>query len=187
MLMKRVASILHVVTAFVTGCWAIYLIGLPSVGGPWSWWYPIILAASILLLVGGVHMALPRLRRGWLVLIAAVFSILSWNLGTWLREALIFAGVMAATAWCVLALASLSKRAWVVSFIASLLLAVWWVPQSVRTLNAFFSPRSASVAPSGLLWALTPALLVVASLIAVALISRTTTASGNGHSYDAPE
>jgi hypothetical protein len=177
MLVKRLTGILHVVTALVTGFWAIYLIGLPSVGGPWSWWYPVNLAASILLIVGGLHIVVSQLKQFWLLTVAVGLSLLCWNLGVWFREGLIFAAVVALATWCALALASLWKRGWIVSLIAALLLAAWWVPQSVRALAAFFSPR-ASLAPSGLLWALAPALLVIASLIAVIAASRAPTVNG---------
>jgi hypothetical protein len=184
MLMKKVTGVLHVLTALVTGFWAIYLIGLPSIGGPWSWWYPINLAASILLLVGGLHIAAPQLKHLWLLAVAFGLSLLCWNLAVWFREGLIFAGASALATWCALALSSFWKRGWIVSLVATLLLATWWIPQSVRTFAAFFSAR-ASLAPSGLLWAIAPSVLVIASLIAVGIVSRRSLSTGD-HAYDAP-
>ncbi len=171
MLVKGLTGFLHVLTALVTGFWAIYLIALPSVGGPWSWWYPVNLAASILLIVGGLHIAIPQLKQFWLLTVALGLSIICWNLRLSLREGLEFAAAVTLATWCALALASLWKRGWIVSLIAALLLAAWWVPQSVRSLNAFFSPR-ASLAPTGLLWALAPAVLVIASLIVLIATAR---------------
>jgi hypothetical protein len=171
MFLKILTVTLNILAALATGFWAIYLIGLSSVGAPWSWWYPVSLAASILLLVGGLHIAVPQLKQFWLVAVATGVSLLCWNLGTWFREGLMFAAVTGLGTWSALVFASFCKRNWVVSLIASLLLAAWWVPQAVRTLAAFFSP-SASLAPSGLLWALAPMVLVTASLTAVIAISR---------------
>src|SRR5215469_12289907 len=110
MFMKKVTGVIHVLTALVTGLWAIYLIGLPSIGGPWSWWYPINLAASILLLVGGLHIAVLQLKQLWLVAVAFGLSLFCWNVAVWFREGLIFAGATALATWCALALSSLWKR-----------------------------------------------------------------------------
>jgi hypothetical protein len=109
MLVKGLTGVLHVLTALVTGFWAIYLIGLPSIGGPWSWWYPINLAASILLL-GGLHIAVPQLKQWWLLAVAFGLSLLCWNLAVWFREGLLFAVGAVLETWCVLALSSLWKR-----------------------------------------------------------------------------
>jgi len=59
------------VTAVVTGYWALRLMFLPLNGGPQSWWPPIMLGASILLLGGGMHVVAPQVRGVWLVLLAA--------------------------------------------------------------------------------------------------------------------
>lgn len=169
---RQGAGVLYVVTALVSGYWASYLIGRASIGGPSSWWYPITLGASVLLLVGGVHTALPDLKRSWLVAIAAGVSLLPWNLGAWLREGLTFALVVTLVSWGALAAASTWKRAWIVAFIASVLLAAWWIPASVYNLGVYFSPKQSSLSPMQLAETLIPSVLVVASLIAGPILSR---------------
>lgn len=128
--------------------------------------------ASVLLLVGGVHTVFPRLKRGWLVAIAAAVSWLPWNLGVWLRESIPFALAVALFCWGALAVAPVRKRGWVLPLAASLLLAVWWTLASVQTLRTFFSPKPPSPDPMELAWALLPSVLAIASLIASATSAR---------------
>jgi len=175
---RRTAGILYVVTALVSGYWASYLIGRASIGGPWSWWYVTTLGASVLLLVGGVHIVLPQVRRGWLVAIAAGISLLPWNLGAWHREGVTFAVVVALGSWAGLALASAWRRPSVVAFIASVVLAAWWTPASVHNVGTYFSPKPPSFDPMQLVWILVPSVLVITSLITAATSSRSPVAVG---------
>jgi hypothetical protein len=138
MSIRQIAGVLYIVTALVSGYWEFNLTMRPLVGGPSSWWYPVTLGASVVLLVGGV-----------------------------------------------LSFASQVRSAWLVVFLASLLLGAWWVPASAHTLRVYFSPRPPSPNPSELLWALTPAVLVIACLVAAA-VSRSFGAGG-GYTYDAPK
>jgi hypothetical protein len=116
--MRRTAGILYVVTAFVSGYWEFNLMMRPLIGGPSSWWYPVTLGASVLLLAGGILTLVSQMKSGRLV-----------------------------------------------AFVASLVLSAWWIPASVHTLRVYFSPRPLSPNPSELFWALSPILLIVASLI----------------------
>lgn len=172
--LRQAAGILYVVTAIVSGYWEVSLMLRPLIGGPWSWWYMIMLGASVLLLVGGVHTVAPQVREGWLVALAAIVPLLLGGLFRyWSWVWLIFIVATVLVAWGTLTLASVLQRGWVVAFLASVLLAAWWVPASVRTFDAYLSPRPPSNPnPTELLWALTPALLIIASVILGVVLSR---------------
>lgn len=184
---RQAAGVLYAVTALVSGYWELSLMLRPFIGGPWSWWYMIMLGASVLLLVGGVYTFAPQVRSGWLVALATIVPLPLWGLFRhWSWVWLIFTITLALVAWGTLFLASTLKRASVVSLIPSVLLATWWVPASTRTLLTYLSPKPASLDPTELFWALTPCLLVILSLIAVAALSRAPGPSRNTHTYDAP-
>jgi len=173
MQLRQAAGVLYVATALVSGYTEVSLMLRPLIGGPWSWWYVIMLGASILLLVGGVHTVAPHVRWGWLVALAVIVPLVLWSLfrdGSWVW--LVFTVATALVAWGALALASIFQRGSVVAIIASVALAVWWVPASVRTLGAYFSPRPSSADPMELLWALTPTLLIIASVIIGVVLSK---------------
>ncbi len=170
--LRQAAGILYVVTAIVSGYWEISLMLRPLIGGPWSWWYMIMLGASVLLLVGGVHVVAPQVKWAWLLALAVVASLVLWSLfrdGSWVW--LVFTVATAVVTWGVLTLASTFQRGSLVAVIASVALAAWWVPSSVRTLSAYFSPRPSSPDLAGLLWALTPALLITASVVIGVVLS----------------
>jgi hypothetical protein len=171
--LRQAAGILYVVTALVSGYWEVSLMLRPLIGGPWSWWYVIMLGASVLLLVGGVHTVAPQVKWAWLVVLAVIASLVLWSLfrdGSWVW--LVFTVATALVAWVALALASTLQRGSLVAVIASVALAAWWIPASVRTLSAYFSTRPSSPDPAGLLWALIPALLIFASIIAGVVLSK---------------
>jgi hypothetical protein len=149
---RQTAGVLYAVTAIVSGYWEVSLMLRPLIGGPWSWWYMIMLGASVLLLVGGVHAVAPQVKWAWLVALAVVVSLVLWSL---FRDG----------SWGVLTLASTLQRGSLVAVIASVALAAWWVPASVRTLSAYSSPRPSSPDPAELLWALVPIFLIIASII----------------------
>lgn len=178
---RQTVGTLFLVTALISGYGEWYLMSLTILGGPWSWWYPVMFGASIVLLVGGILTLLPRMRRVWLTAIAVALPLvrcipfgLSWSCG-------IFAIVIGLTTWGTLALASAWKRASVVALIPSAALALWWLPVSVKfligVLVIYLSPDLTNVNLTGILWALTPSILVVASLIAGVALLRTEGAS----------
>jgi hypothetical protein len=184
---RQAAGLLYAVTALVSAYWEFSLMLRLFIGGPWSWWYMIMLGASVLLLVGGVHIVAPQIRGGWLVALAAMVPLLLWSLFRhWSWVWLVFTLATAMIAWGTLFLAAALQKPWVVSLIASVLLAIWWVPASVRALSAYFSPKPTNLDPTELIWALTPCLLVILSLIAGAFLARTPRTDRNAYTYDAP-
>ena len=71
-------GILYVLTAVVSGCWELYLMLRPTIGGPWSWWYPITLVASVLLLVGGILTMVSGVRPARLLVLAGSLVLAGW-------------------------------------------------------------------------------------------------------------
>jgi hypothetical protein len=167
------AGILYVVTAFQTGYLVLYAMLQTVNGGPWSWWYPIMLGASILLLVGGVHVVAFRVKEGWLVVLAAALPLaMCGAFGGLPLRCWVFAIAVAVVTWASLALASAFKRAAITGLIATLILAASWVPPSVRTLSVYFSAKPPDPNPVALLWLLAPWVLIVASIIAGIVLSK---------------
>jgi len=172
--LRQAAGVLYVVTALVSGYWEVSLMLRPLIGGPWSWWYMIMLGASVLLLVGGASAIAPQFQDGWFVTLAAIVPLLLGVLFRhWSWVWLVFIVATVLVAWGALALASALQRGWVVALIASLLLAAWWVPASIRIFGAYLSPRPlGSPSTAELLWALTPVLLIVASVIVGVFVAK---------------
>ncbi len=71
-------GVLYVLTALVSGCWELYLMLRPTIGGPWSWWYPITLVASVVLLVGGILTLVGGIRSARSVAPAGSFVLAGW-------------------------------------------------------------------------------------------------------------
>ena len=174
-------------TAVVTGYWALRLMFLPLNGGPQSWWPPIMLGASILLLGGGMHVVAPQVRGVWLVLLAAVlplalcavlFGALAFRCG-------FFALVVALSMWITQSLASAVNRAGGLALIVSLILAVSWVPGSLNTLRLYFSPTTSRPDPTVLILLLVPWVFITASVIAGVALCRSpkSDASGSGGGF----
>ena len=173
MLIRYSASILFVLTAFLTGYITLYGMLQTLNGAPWFWWYPIMLGASILLLVGGVHAIAPRVKRIWLIVLAATIPlILCGVFGGLPLRCWLFAIVVASVTWATISLASAFQRAGVTAFIASLILAAPWVTPSVHTLNVYFSPKPPNPDPRALLWMLALWVVIIASIIAGAVLSK---------------
>jgi hypothetical protein len=161
--MRSIAGIVQVLTALVTGWWELYLLFTPVNGGPWSRWYPITFGASNLLLAGGVLTLFPRLHKGWLVAVAAIvplFYFAGESLYWW-----IYMISLVLVAGLAMGVASITKMDWIVASIASLVLILWWVPESVQYVHLYLSPRPPSPDPKALFWAVVPSVLVSASLV----------------------
>jgi hypothetical protein len=142
-------------------------------GGPWSWSYPIILGASILLLVGAVHVVASRVKKGWFAALPGIFPLIIC--GAFGGLPLICWGFSTATAlvtWAGLALASALRRAATTGLMAALIIAAAWAPPSTRTLIAYFSPKPQDPNPATLLWVLVPWIFIVASIIAGIVFSK---------------
>jgi hypothetical protein len=76
--MRRTAGILYVVSAFVSGYWEFNLMMRPLIGGPSSWWYPVTLGASAVLLVGGILTLVSQMKSGWLLAFLANLVLAAW-------------------------------------------------------------------------------------------------------------
>jgi hypothetical protein len=169
---KQAAGIVYALTAIVSGYWEMSLILRPTIGGPWSWWYMIMLSASVLLLIGGVHVVAPQMKSASLVVLSVVVSLVLWSLfrdSSWVW--LVFSIATAAVTWGVLTLASTFQRDSLVAAIAGAVLAAWWISASVRTLITYFSPSPSNPGLAGLVWTLTPVLLITASAVIGVLLS----------------
>jgi hypothetical protein len=163
---KQIAGILYVLTAVLSGYWEISLILRSMVGGPWSWWYVVMLGGSVVLLVGGLHTTAPVVKWPWLISVVVTLSLVLWGV---FRDApwvwLVFAVATALVSWGSLTLASILQRDSLVAVVASVALAVWWIPASVRTVSAYLSATTRNADSAGLLWALIPTVLIIASLL----------------------
>jgi hypothetical protein len=178
MQVRHLVGTLFLVTALVTGYWEFYLMVRPLIGGPWSWWYPTMFGASTLLLVGGILLILPRMKKAWLVALAlAVPLILCAPFGVSLSCG-IFVAAIGFITWAALSVASAFKRPSVVPLTASVPLAVWWIPASAYNVRIYFSPNPPSPDAFELLWALVACILVIGSLIASAASLRSSVAGG---------
>lgn len=132
--MKRASGLLFIAASALSGMWAEHLMGLASIGGPSSWWYPTVLGAAIVLLVAGIKTLFPQFTNFWLAIAAAALSLLSWNVGAWAKQAIVFAICVAVIAWTVLAAASGPNRRWLAPLVPSAVLVLWWIPALVRSL-----------------------------------------------------
>jgi hypothetical protein len=147
---------------------------LPVNGDPLSGWPAIMLGASILLLGGGIHAVVPRIRRAWFVLFAGGIPVVlcavlfrALPLRCWF-----LAFAVALCMGIIQALARALKRAEYVVLITSLILAASWVPVTVHTLHAYFSPTTGRPAPTALVFLLGMWVLIVESVVAGALLCK---------------
>jgi hypothetical protein len=167
------AGILHVVTAAITGYWAVRLMFLPLNGGPQSGWPPVMLGASILLLVAGAYVVIPRITGVCLaplalavpmVLCAVLFEVTETR--CWL-----FSFVVALGACIIQYAASAFRKADLVPLIASLIL---------NALRLYFAPTASSPDPMLLVLSLSPWALILASAAAGIAVLRSPTSDGSG-------
>ena len=174
LLRRVVAGVLCVMTAVITGYWALRLMFPPVNAGPQSWWPAIMLGASILLLGGGVHTVVPPVRGAWLVLFAAAFPLVLYavHFRALPSRCWFFALAVALSMWITQALASALKRAQYVVLITSLILAASWVPVSVNTLRFYFSPTPRSPDPMVLFSLLALWVLILESVVVGILLCK---------------
>jgi hypothetical protein len=127
------------------------------------------LGAAVLLLVGGIFTLFPHIRKIWLIGLVGVTLAIFWAL--FVREFskpyCIFIVAVLLLTWATLAWASASRRPAIVAFIASLSLALFWLPVSLSLLNptAFL----ASLAANSLMVALW--ILIIAATVLSGLAS----------------
>lgn len=165
MSLRWVKGVLYGVTAFITGYAVLYQMLQKINGGPWSWWYPISLGSSILLLVGSVHAVAPEVSVGWLIALAAAIPLAICGLfGGLPLRCWVFAVALALAAWVGFIIDSAVRRSDIAAFIASSVLTASWLPLSMNTFRAYLSPNS-QVANSPLLPLLSLWTLIIATLV----------------------
>jgi hypothetical protein len=165
-LMRLPTGIQYVVTAVLTGRAAFYLMMQTVNGGPWSWWGPVILAASILLLVDGIYSLVPRLAVMWLVVIAASVPIaICAPFGTLPLRCWVFAAIMALVEWAFLKVGAAIKRKGIAAFLASVVLVVSWVATSVSLVNYYLHSNTLRMSASLIVMFLMSWALVIGVLV----------------------
>ena len=174
MLMRRLAGIFHVLTALATGYWGLQMIFTPSSGGRFFWWPLIMLGASILLLLAGIFVLFPQMKKMWLTALAAALLFFIWV--TLIRDFswiyCIFAVAVTLATWGTLAFASAVKRAGIAAFIASAMLAASWLPGSINAFRAYLFPNPPAANPPVLLPLLVLWALIIASITTGAVLSK---------------
>lgn len=151
-----------VLTAITTGYWALRLMFLPLNGGAESWWPPIMLGASILLMGSGLHVVVHQLRGVWLVLFAGALPLLLC-IAVFQRvppRGVVFALSVAFAMWIIQQLASAMNRRGSMVLVASLILAVSWVPFSINAVRSYLSPSAPVSDSAGLVFSLAPWVLI---------------------------
>jgi hypothetical protein len=129
------AAILHIVTALVTGFVGLRVMFTPLNVGRFYWWPLITFGAPLLLLIGGILILFPHVKRKSLVALVGTVLFVVWVafIHDLLWTFLVFAVAVVLVAWSVLAISSAAKRDGLVSLIASSVLALSWVPISIDT------------------------------------------------------
>ncbi len=78
MQLKQAAGMLYVFTALVSGYWEFNLMLRPLIGGPASFWYPVTLCASVVLLIGGLLILMSRTKVGGPLALLAGLVLAAW-------------------------------------------------------------------------------------------------------------
>lgn len=165
--MRWAAGLLYVVTGLLTGYAAVYQMMQTVNGGPWSWSYPFMLGASVLVLVSGVQNVFADIGAVWLALIAAVLPIGFCALfGTVPVRCWVFAIIIGAVTWACFTLAG-GRRPGLPALIASGALIASWLPSSVATIYAYLFPNLPAVNQP----VLTPLIVFWMFLLAAMIIS----------------
>src|SRR5580700_1331657 len=149
--MRWLAGFLYSVTALLTGYAASFLMMQTVNGGPWSWWGPVMLGASILLMVVGIRAFATRLAVGWLAAIAAATPLLICSaFGEWPLRCWIFALAVGLSALAIFKVDATIKHGDAAAFFAGSLLGMSWISVSVNTVRAYFSANVANPNPAAL-------------------------------------
>jgi len=138
-----------------------------AVSGTKSWWPPIMLGASILLMGSGLQVVVPPLRGVWLVLLAGALPLL---LGiavfrTVPPRGVAFALSVAFVMWIIQQLSSAMNRRGSLVLVASLVLAVSWVPFSINAVRSYLSPSAPVSDSTGLVFSLAPWVLIAVCVL----------------------
>lgn len=165
--MRWVAGLLYVVTGLVTGYAAVYQMMQTVNGGPWSWSYPLMLGASVLLIVCGVQNAFSGIAAVWLAIIAAVLPVAFCALfGAIPARCWGFAIIIGAVSWACFTFAG-GRRPGLPAVIASGALVASWLPSSVATIYAYLFPNPPAINQP----VLTPLIVFWIFLLAAMIIS----------------
>jgi hypothetical protein len=155
---------LYLVTALVTGFLGLPVLFAPSYfSGPFYWLPLTAFGGPILLLIGGIHTLFPQVKKGVLIAIPGIILFIVWV--TFMRHLSwaysLFAGAVILITWGVLAISSLARKDGLTALIASVMVALIWIPGTIHTFIANFSmiliaPREVSLLllPLLLMWGL---------------------------------
>ena len=171
--MRWTRGMTYAVTALLTGYATLYQILQTVNGGPWSWWYPIMLGGSILLVVGNIHELVPKLNNLWLVALSALMPLaLCGLLGRPPLRCWAFGIALAFIAWIGLAVGSTTRQLNVLTLASSLALLASWLPMSVRTFRVYLSSNASGsnatvLLPLFLTWALLIATVALSSSVSL--------------------
>ena len=147
--MRWPAGILYSITAFLTGYAAFFLMMQTVNGGPWSRWGSVMLGASILLMVVGIHALATRLAIGWLIAIgSATPPVICSVFGEWPLRCWLFALAVGLSALAIFKVDAVIGHGDIAAFLASSLLGASWISVSVNTVRAYFSPNVANPSPA---------------------------------------
>ena len=139
---KVLVSVLYLVTGLITGFLGLRAMFAPSsFSGPFYWLPLIALGAPILLLVGAILTLFPRVKKGILVAVPGIILFVVWV--AFIRESSwtywIFSVAVILVNLGVLAICSATHKDDLAALIASLLLAVIWIPGSLHRFLANLS------------------------------------------------
>jgi hypothetical protein len=166
MSVTRIAGIFDAIIALLTGYLGLQMMFASSSGGSFFWWPLTTFGASTLLLVNGIGVVFPLIKKEWLVALAGIILVVTW--ATLVHDFswtyCIFVATVVSITWATLALSLALKRPGVAPLLASVILAAAWLPGSVIAFRDYLFPNPPSRNPPVLL-----PLLVLWGLIIVAL------------------
>ena len=166
--MRWAAGLLYVSTGLLTGYAALYQMMQTVNGGPWSWCYPVMIAASVLVLVSGVHFTVPKLDPIWLAAIAAAIPIAVCTFfGRIPGRCWAFAAIIAMITWACFTFIGGARRQSLPALIANGVLLTSWIPSSATTIYAYMTLNSPSMTARALL----PLIVFWVFLLAAMMIS----------------
>lgn len=164
--LKGFAGVLYLVTAMVTGFLGLRVMFAPSYfSGPFYWLPLTAFGAPILLLAGSILTLFPQVKKGVLVAIVGIILFIVWvafmRYSSWTYW--IFSVAVTLINWGVLAICSAVHKDELAALMASLLLAVIWIPGSLHRL--FFNLLHVFDLPGEALLTTLPVLLIWALII----------------------
>jgi hypothetical protein len=171
---RAIVGGLCVLTAVISGYWALKLMMVLLVNGELLFGRPaIMLGASIQLLGSGIHSVVPQVRGAWFVLIAAAAPLVlcAVAFSNIPSTCWFFAFAVALCMGITQAISRALKRAEYEILITSLILGASWAPISFDMLHAYFS-RSSSLPTPILAFLLGMWVLILESIVAGILLGK---------------